>query len=91
DGRYDAVVERVADLTLRRLGGYTAPEGETERVLTEIYAEMFDTEPSRISVTASFFDLGGTSLDILRLRNQVARRLGVTGLEVITLLTAPTV
>ncbi|MGI5531144.1 alpha/beta fold hydrolase [Streptomyces syringium] len=91
DGRYDAAVERVAELTLRRLGGYTAPEGETERILTEIYAEMFDTEPSRISVTASFFDLGGTSLDILRLRHQVARRLGVTGLEVVTLLTAPTV
>lgn len=91
DGRYDAAVERVAELTLRRLGGYTAPEGETERVLTEIYAEMFDTEPSRISVTASFFDLGGTSLDILRLRHQVARRLGVTDLEVVTLLTAPTV
>nr|WP_231627009.1 non-ribosomal peptide synthetase [Streptomyces apocyni] len=90
-GRYADAIEHVAALTLRRLGGYTAPEGDTERVLAEIYAQMFDTEPSRISATASFFDLGGTSLDILRLRQQVAQRLGVTGLEIITVLRAPSV
>lgn len=76
---------------LRRLGGYTAPEGGTETVLAEIYAEMFDVEPSSISATANFFDLGGTSLDILRLRSLVARRLGARDLQIITVLTAPTV
>ncbi|WAP58264.1 non-ribosomal peptide synthetase [Streptomyces sp. S465] len=90
-GAYDEVIARVAELTTRRLGGHTPPEGETERVLAEIYAEMFDTVPERISATASFFDLGGTSLDILRLRRQVHRRLGVAELPVITVLTAPSV
>ncbi|KUJ64398.1 peptide synthetase [Streptomyces albus subsp. albus] len=89
-GGYDAVIERVAELTVRRLGGHTPAATDTERVLTEIFAEMFETEPERISATASFFDLGGTSLDILRLRRQVDRRLGVPDLPIITVLTAPT-
>ncbi|MFJ9845006.1 AMP-binding protein [Kitasatospora sp. NPDC101155] len=91
NGDYHEAVRAVEELTVRRLGGHTEPEGDTERVLAEIYAELFDTEPERISATANFFDLGGTSLDILRLRNRVAQRLGATDLPVLTVLTAPTV
>ncbi|MFJ3793058.1 alpha/beta fold hydrolase [Kitasatospora sp. NPDC090091] len=90
-GCYAQQIGAVEELTDRRLGGYTAPEGETERVLTEIYGELFDLDPARISATASFFDLGGTSLDILRLRSKVAERLGADGLQIITVLTAPSV
>lgn len=90
-GAYEPVTRSVADLVLRRLGGYTAPEGDTERTLAGIYAEMFDTAPERLSATANFFDLGGTSLDILRLRSLVAQRLGAPGLQIITVLMAPTV
>jgi thioesterase domain-containing protein len=90
-GEYAAEIAAVSDLTSRQLGGYVAPEGEEEWLLAEIYAEMFDTTADRISATASFFDLGGTSLDILRLRLSVARRLGVEDLQIITVLTAPTV
>ncbi|MET7935257.1 non-ribosomal peptide synthetase [Streptomyces sp. NPDC005322] len=90
-GGFDDVIAYVAELTTRRLGGHTPPRGETERVLAEIYAEMFDADPERISATASFFDLGGTSLDILRLRRHVTRRLGVPDLPIITVLTAPSV
>ncbi|WUD86352.1 non-ribosomal peptide synthetase (plasmid) [Streptomyces sp. NBC_00503] len=90
-GGYEAQVRATADLTLRMLGGYTTPEGPTERALAEIYGELFDVDPATISATASFFDLGGTSLDILRLRGNVAQRLGISGLEVVTVLTAPTV
>ncbi|MFJ5811442.1 AMP-binding protein [Streptomyces sp. NPDC093093] len=90
-GAYEAPRRAAADLTLRMLGGHTPPEGATEQILAEIYGEMFDADPATISATASFFDLGGTSLDILRLRTKVMQRLGVTGLEVITVLTAPTV
>lgn len=52
---------------------------------------MFDTDPEKLSATANFFDLGGTSLDILRLRSLVAQRLGAHDLQIITVLTAPTV
>jgi acyl-CoA synthetase (AMP-forming)/AMP-acid ligase II len=90
-GAYDQVKQAVDDLVLRRLGGYTPPEGDTEPVIAGIYAELFDTAPETVSATANFFDLGGTSLDILRLRNLVAERLGAKGLQIITVLTAPTV
>ncbi|MFJ3928524.1 AMP-binding protein [Streptomyces sp. NPDC090022] len=90
-GAYEDERRAAADLTLRMLGGHTAPEGPVERALAEIYAELFDVDPATISATAGFFDLGGTSLDILRLRAKVAQRLGIAGLEVITVLTAPTV
>ncbi|MGW3030765.1 alpha/beta fold hydrolase [Streptomyces sp. NPDC001178] len=90
-GVYDEIRAAVDDLVLRRLGGYDAPEGDTEKVLAGIYAEMFDTDPERLSATANFFDLGGTSLDILRLRSLVARRLGAADLQIITVLRSPTV
>ncbi|WFB07459.1 non-ribosomal peptide synthetase [Streptomyces sp. LX-29] len=90
-GGYAEAAAHVAELTCRRLGGHTPPRPGTEQVLAEIYAEMFGTTPDRISATASFFDLGGTSLDILRLRRRVDQRLGVPDLPVITVLTAPSV
>ncbi|WP_406200604.1 non-ribosomal peptide synthetase [Kitasatospora sp. NBC_01560] len=90
-GGYEQWQRSTAELTLRMLGGHTPPEGPVEQALAEIYGELFDCDPAAISATAGFFDLGGTSLDILRLRARVAERLGVTGPEVVTLLTAPTV
>ncbi|MFF4324206.1 AMP-binding protein [Streptomyces sp. NPDC001568] len=90
-GAYEDHGRAAADLRQRMLGGHTPPEGPVERVIAEIYAELFGVDPAAISATASFFDLGGTSLDILRLRAKVARRLGVTGMAVVTVLTAPTV
>ncbi|MER7183838.1 non-ribosomal peptide synthetase [Streptomyces hyaluromycini] len=90
-GAFDGIRAAVDDLVLRRLGGYNAPEGGTETVLAGIYAEMFDTDPEKLSATANFFDLGGTSLDILRLRSLVAQRLGAADLQIITVLRAPTV
>ncbi|MCB5181541.1 non-ribosomal peptide synthetase [Streptomyces antimicrobicus] len=90
-GAYDAERRAAQELRVRMLGGHTAPEGPVERVIAEVYAELFGADPASISATASFFDLGGTSLDILRLRGKVAQRLGVAGLEVVTVLTAPTV
>jgi acyl-CoA synthetase (AMP-forming)/AMP-acid ligase II/thioesterase domain-containing protein len=90
-GAYDLVADGVEDLILRRLGGYTEPVGETERILADIYAEMFGSDPDKLSATANFFDLGGTSLDILLLRNLVSQRLGARNLQIITVLTSPTV
>ncbi|MGW7094156.1 AMP-binding protein [Streptomyces sp. NPDC054874] len=90
-GAYDSTRSTVDTLTRRMLGGYDAPGSDTERILCEIYEEILDAEPGTVSTGAGFFDIGGTSLDILRLRSKVAERLGVTGLEIITVLRAPTV
>ncbi|MEU4811281.1 non-ribosomal peptide synthetase [Nocardia fluminea] len=90
-GGYDRVIAETAAVTTRQLGGYSAPEGNTESILADIYAELFDLPVADISVTASFFDLGGTSLDILRLQQQIARHFEVATLPIIAILTAPSV
>ena len=53
--------------------------------------DVLDVDPKKISANTSFFDLGGTSLDILQLRYRLEQDLGVQNLQIITVLTAPTV
>ncbi|MGW7272411.1 non-ribosomal peptide synthetase [Streptomyces sp. NPDC054864] len=90
-GEYETTVRAVAELSDRMLGGHTRPTGATEHILAGIYAEMFGIAPESVSATANFFELGGTSLDVLRLRSKVTRSLDVPGFQVIDLLAAPTV
>jgi acyl-CoA synthetase (AMP-forming)/AMP-acid ligase II/thioesterase domain-containing protein len=90
-GEFSERVAWITDLMMRQLGGYTAPEGAAERAVAAIYADIFDVAPEQISATANFFDLGGTSLDVLRLRYRVEHDLGVPDLPIITVLRAPAV
>ncbi|MEU6389498.1 non-ribosomal peptide synthetase [Streptomyces sp. NPDC046939] len=90
-GQFADVIARTADLVRRHQGAYEPPRTPTEEALVEIYADLFDMKPDDISATADFFDLGGTSLDLLRLRRAVSDRLDVPEVEISTLLTAPTV
>ncbi|MFE7931212.1 AMP-binding protein [Streptomyces sp. NPDC057456] len=90
-GDYAEHLESVQGLVTRQLGGYVAPEGAREEALAELYGELFGTNPATISATASFFDLGGTSLDILRLKSLIARRFPGTESPVLAVLTAPSV
>ncbi|MEV5596388.1 non-ribosomal peptide synthetase [Streptomyces sp. NPDC052496] len=90
-GELSAYERQVAELTERRTGGHTAPEGDTETTLAKIYAGLFDADPDTLSATASFFELGGTSLDILRLKSQVERTFGIANLPVLDILRAPSV
>ncbi|MFJ3644509.1 AMP-binding protein [Streptomyces murinus] len=90
-GDYDKHLKFVQALVTRQLGGYVAPVGAREEALTELYGELFETDPATISATASFFDLGGTSLDILRLKSLIARRFPGTEPPVLAILTSPSV
>lgn len=69
-------------------GGHAEPEGPVETALAEIYAELFG--PSPVSATTGFFELGGSSLDVLRLVRGVRARLTVD-LPVLDVLRAPSV
>lgn len=90
-GGYDDIIAETAAATVRQRGGYTPPTGDTEAALAQVYADMFDMPVEEISATTSFFDLGGTSLDVLRLRQQVSQRLDIDDLPIITLLSAPSI
>ncbi|MGB3697055.1 MAG: amino acid adenylation domain-containing protein, partial [Gordonia sp. (in: high G+C Gram-positive bacteria)] len=54
---------------------YTAPEGAAEESVATVFADVLGLE--RVSVTESFFDLGGNSLSAMRLAARVGEALGV--------------
>jgi amino acid adenylation domain-containing protein len=56
-------------------GEYVAPSTPTELALTQIWADLLKLDPSTISATASFFDLGGHSLALFRLVREINTRL----------------
>lgn len=90
-GELSAHEIRIAGVTNRQLGGYTAPEGPAEEAIAGIYAEMFGLDPKAVSTTSSFFDLGGTSLDILKLKRRLEQYFGLADLPIVTILQNPTV
>ncbi|MCN9241639.1 non-ribosomal peptide synthetase [Streptomyces sp. RY43-2] len=88
-GDLDAAARRADEVSTRFLGGYVAPEGDVETTLAEVYARVLNIE--QVPATASFFDLGGTSLDVLRLKLLIQQAFGIDGVPMATLLQAPTV
>ncbi|WMO16861.1 phosphopantetheine-binding protein [Pseudoalteromonas piscicida] len=56
---------------------YIAPFTETEQRLVEIWSELLGTEASELSVTASFFNVGGHSLSSIRMVSLIEQRLGI--------------
>ncbi|MFG2115881.1 amino acid adenylation domain-containing protein [Streptomyces sp. NPDC048718] len=71
-----------------RAGEFVAPRDDTERAVAEVWSALLGTD--RIGVHDSFFDLGGTSLDLTRLRAEIRRAFGAE-LDVRDLYAAPTV
>ncbi|MFB6991178.1 alpha/beta fold hydrolase [Streptomyces sp. NPDC056230] len=88
-GALDAAARRAQEVTGRFLGGHVEPADEEEATLAQVFAEVLNVE--RVPVTASFFDLGGTSLDVLRLKLRVQTAFGLDDLPMATLLQAPDV
>ncbi|WP_168699669.1 non-ribosomal peptide synthetase, partial [Gordonia paraffinivorans] len=55
--------------------GYEAPSSDAEERVASVFATLLDLE--QVSVTESFFDLGGNSLSALRLAARISDALGV--------------
>ncbi|WP_285776919.1 non-ribosomal peptide synthetase [Microtetraspora sp. NBRC 13810] len=90
-GEFEARERWVAELTERRLGGNVPPRDDTERAVAGVYADLFGLDPGRVSATANFLELGGTSLDVLRLKQRLQRAFPAADLPVLTILRSPTV
>ncbi|MEV5687424.1 amino acid adenylation domain-containing protein [Streptomyces sp. NPDC052164] len=71
-----------------RAGEFVAPRNATEDEVARIWSGLLGTD--RIGAHDNFFDLGGTSLDLTRLRAEIRREFGVE-LGVRDLYSAPTV
>ncbi|MER7786905.1 non-ribosomal peptide synthetase [Streptomyces sp. NPDC097640] len=89
EGSLDEAARRADEVSTRFLGGHVAPEGDVETTLAGVYARVLNTE--KVSATASFFDLGGTSLDVLRLKLEIQNEFGIEDVPMSTVLQAPTV
>ena len=81
----------VAELVARRLSEHQAPDGPAETAVAGIFGRLFGLDPSAVSATANFFDLGGTSLELLRLKHEVERAFELKELPLVTILQNPTV
>lgn len=56
-----------------RLASHVNPANETEKQLLGIWSEILDIEKEKISVTTSFFNIGGNSLTAMSLGNTISR------------------
>ncbi|MBR5030403.1 MAG: SDR family oxidoreductase, partial [Muribaculaceae bacterium] len=54
------------------VGDYVAPQNDTEQTFCDIFAEVLQAE--RVGATDSFFDLGGTSLNVTRVIIEADKR-----------------
>jgi thioesterase domain-containing protein/phenylacetate-coenzyme A ligase PaaK-like adenylate-forming protein/acyl carrier protein len=89
-GEWSCHLAHLARVSTRQLGPYVPPDNETEDAVARIFAETLGLDPSGVSATASFFDLGGTSLDIIKLKQKLAARLQHIDLPIVSILQHPT-
>ncbi len=59
-------------------GHFTPPRNDLERLLARIWAELLGLEEEKVGINHNFFELGGTSLDMINLVSKVYQE---TGLE----------
>ncbi|UCH94711.1 MAG: amino acid adenylation domain-containing protein, partial [Candidatus Aminicenantes bacterium] len=60
NGKIDRSALPCPELTIS--GGYIPPSNETEKKLVDIWSEVLEIEKDKISIQASFFQMGGHSL-----------------------------
>lgn len=56
---------------------YVAPENEIERQLVNLWSVLLNLAPSDISVDSNFFEIGGTSLKLIRMANGINSMEGI--------------
>ncbi|OJA20306.1 hypothetical protein AZE42_08331 [Rhizopogon vesiculosus] len=57
-------------LSEARGASFVIPSTETEKALAKIYAMIFNLEENDISASDNFFDMGSTSIDLIRLKRE---------------------
>ncbi|MEO1409081.1 MAG: amino acid adenylation domain-containing protein [Bacteroidota bacterium] len=75
------------ELALLRQQNYVAPTNEVEEKLVAIWSEVLQLDPQQIGTQDDFFELGGESLLLMKVRNAVENHFGVK-VEIATFLRA---
>jgi acyl-CoA synthetase (AMP-forming)/AMP-acid ligase II/thioesterase domain-containing protein len=90
-GELSAHVQRARKLIARSSAEYVPPANDCESAVAEIFSTVFNLDSATVGAGSNFFDLGGTSLDIVKLKQSVEQHFGLDDLAVVTILQNPTV
>ena len=88
-GQLAGYESRIACVTRRQRGEHERPGNPTEVSIAAIYAELLGLDSAAVGVTTSFFDFGGTSLDVISLKRKLEQRFNIC--QIATILQNPTV
>jgi amino acid adenylation domain-containing protein/non-ribosomal peptide synthase protein (TIGR01720 family) len=75
-GKVDRKALRVPDANTAS-AAFVAPSTETERALAQIWSHLLSVPVEQIGTQATFFELGGNSLAMIRLQSAIRQHLGV--------------
>ncbi|MCJ1311795.1 hypothetical protein MMC25_005468 [Agyrium rufum] len=80
-------------LDLHRKLCYETPANDVESIILEECESLFDLpkDSQELGVNDNIFDLGVTSIDLIRMKQRLQKRLGVIEIPIINILTHPTV
>lgn len=81
----------IVELSRQQRGEWSRPEGDTEEAVAEIFASIVSSNPREIDALASFFELGGSSIEIMRLQRALEARFRGVRLSLSTIMRGPTV
>ncbi len=81
----------VAEASARQRGEWIRPEGETERAIAAMVAAIVGLKEGEIDAAASFFELGGTSIEIMRLQRALETRFRGARVSLSTIMRGATV
>ncbi|KAG2035527.1 atromentin synthetase [Suillus americanus] len=68
---------------------FVAPSTETEKALAKMYAGIFNLVDSEVSASDNFFEIGGTSIDAIRLKREGEEYFGLPDISAIKILKHP--
>ena len=79
-------------LTEYRMGQREAPSNSVEARILALYAELFDLSEDEIGVNTSLFEMGVSSIEIIKLKTKIQLELKLdVEIPVITMMTNPTI
>ena len=81
-----------AAIQVWRAAHLTKPSTETEQLLLDVFADVFEIPHHEIGVDTSIFELGASSVELFRLKTTIERKLDLQKtIAIITLMSNPTI
>ncbi|MGD9153827.1 MAG: beta-ketoacyl synthase N-terminal-like domain-containing protein [Gammaproteobacteria bacterium] len=79
NGKVD--LKKLPETKLQNADKYIAPRNNLEEKLCGLWSELLNIELEQIGVDDSFFDLGGNSLLVIRLKTKIEKDFGISNID----------